>query len=264
MPLTSTATGLSLPTHRVESITLVDAPVLGAAGNMRYGAPGMRRDDYLERILRARVYDVAEESPLEPAPLLSKRLGNLLLLKREDLQSVFSFKLRGAYNKMAGLTPPAREGVIARPPAPRARAPRPQRARLPRRNRHTGDARIKVNAVRRAAPGWSRGDCTTGVRRDAPPRAATARVGVSRRGPDVIADRAPSAWGSCASSPGSGRSWYRSRRCGSSSPASALRKRPPSIRRRRRPVDAAAMTPSLRARRRVRPTRWASSPTAPR
>ncbi len=74
----------------------------------------MKRDDYLERILRARVYDVAIESPLELAPGLSKRLGNRLLLKREDLQPVFSFKLRGAYNKMAGL-PPARlaRGVIA-------------------------------------------------------------------------------------------------------------------------------------------------------
>jgi len=69
---------------------------------------------YLERILKARVYDVAIESPLEPAPLLSKRLGNRLLLKREDLQAVFSFKVRGAYNKMAGL--PRRRlarGVIA-------------------------------------------------------------------------------------------------------------------------------------------------------
>jgi threonine dehydratase len=74
----------------------------------------VRRDDYLERILRARVYDVAHESPLEPAPGLSKRLGNRLLLKREDLQPVFSFKLRGAYNKMAGL-PSSRlaRGVIA-------------------------------------------------------------------------------------------------------------------------------------------------------
>ena len=74
----------------------------------------MKRDDYLERILRARVYDVAVESPLELAPGLSKRLGNRLLLKREDLQPVFSFKLRGAYNKMAGL-PAARlaQGVIA-------------------------------------------------------------------------------------------------------------------------------------------------------
>ena len=74
----------------------------------------MKRDDYLERILKARVYDVAIESPLELAPGLSRRLGNRLLLKREDLQPVFSFKLRGAYNKMAGL-PPAKleKGVIA-------------------------------------------------------------------------------------------------------------------------------------------------------
>ncbi|MGD9951018.1 MAG: threonine ammonia-lyase, biosynthetic [Burkholderiales bacterium] len=69
---------------------------------------------YLERILKARVYDVAVESPLELAPGLSRRLGNRLLLKREDLQPVFSFKLRGAYNKMAGL-PRAKlaRGVIA-------------------------------------------------------------------------------------------------------------------------------------------------------
>jgi len=63
----------------------------------------VRRDDYLERILKARVYDVAIQSPLEVAPGLSRRLGNRLLLKREDVQPVFSFKLRGAYNKMAGL-----------------------------------------------------------------------------------------------------------------------------------------------------------------
>jgi threonine dehydratase len=60
------------------------------------------------------VYDVAVESPLDPAPNLSRRLGNTVLLKREDLQPVFSFKLRGAYNKMAGLTPAELErGVIA-------------------------------------------------------------------------------------------------------------------------------------------------------
>ena len=72
------------------------------------------KSDYLERILKARVYDVASESPLELAPALSKRLRNRLYIKREDLQPVFSFKLRGAYNKMAGL-PPARlaKGVIA-------------------------------------------------------------------------------------------------------------------------------------------------------
>jgi threonine dehydratase len=74
----------------------------------------VRRNDYLERILKARVYDVAIESPLERAPGLSKRLGNTLLLKREDLQPVFSFKLRGAYNKMANLSPAKlKKGVIA-------------------------------------------------------------------------------------------------------------------------------------------------------
>jgi threonine dehydratase len=60
------------------------------------------------------VYDVAIESPLDPAPNLSRRLNNQVLLKREDLQPVFSFKLRGAYNKMVGLTPAELErGVIA-------------------------------------------------------------------------------------------------------------------------------------------------------
>ena len=69
--------------------------------------------DYLQRILTARVYDVAIESPLEPARALGRRLGNTVLLKREDQQPVFSFKLRGAYNKMAHLTPDQlRKGVI--------------------------------------------------------------------------------------------------------------------------------------------------------
>ena len=62
------------------------------------------KNDYLERILSAHVYDVAIESPLEMAPALSARLNNTLLLKREDMQPVFSFKLRGAYNKMIRLT----------------------------------------------------------------------------------------------------------------------------------------------------------------
>jgi threonine dehydratase len=74
----------------------------------------VKRNDYLERILKARVYDVAAQTPLEVAPGLSRRLGNRLLLKREDLQPVFSFKLRGAYNKMAGLAPAKlARGVIA-------------------------------------------------------------------------------------------------------------------------------------------------------
>ncbi|OHX17754.1 PLP-dependent threonine dehydratase [Chromobacterium amazonense] len=71
------------------------------------------KHDYLERILTSRVYDVAVETPLELAPNLSRRYGNRILLKREDLQPVFSFKLRGAYNKMAKLTPEQRaRGVI--------------------------------------------------------------------------------------------------------------------------------------------------------
>jgi threonine dehydratase len=74
----------------------------------------VKASGYLERILKARVYDVATETPLEPARALSRRMKNTLLLKREDLQPVFSFKLRGAYNRMAAL--PRRrlaKGVIA-------------------------------------------------------------------------------------------------------------------------------------------------------
>ena len=69
--------------------------------------------DYLKKILTARVYDVAVESDLEPARNLSRRLHNKVLLKREDQQPVFSFKLRGAYNKMAQLAPEQlQRGVI--------------------------------------------------------------------------------------------------------------------------------------------------------
>lgn len=71
-------------------------------------------DGYLERILNARVYEVASETPLEVACGLSRRIGNTVLLKREDMQSVFSFKVRGAYNKMARLSADVlRRGVIA-------------------------------------------------------------------------------------------------------------------------------------------------------
>lgn len=69
--------------------------------------------DYLKKILTSRVYDVAIETPLELAPALSERLDNQIFFKREDMQSVFSFKLRGAYNKMAHLTPAQlKHGVI--------------------------------------------------------------------------------------------------------------------------------------------------------
>jgi threonine dehydratase len=71
------------------------------------------QENYLERILKAKVYDVAVETPLEPAPRLSRRLDNRVLFKREDLQPVFSFKIRGAYNKIAQLSATAAQrGVI--------------------------------------------------------------------------------------------------------------------------------------------------------
>ena len=70
-------------------------------------------NDYVRKILSARVYDIAIETPLDPMPRLSARLDARVSLKREDLQPVFSFKLRGAYNKVATLTAEeAARGVI--------------------------------------------------------------------------------------------------------------------------------------------------------
>ncbi|MDZ7924655.1 MAG: threonine ammonia-lyase, biosynthetic [Marinagarivorans sp.] len=69
---------------------------------------------YIKRILDARIYDLAIETPLDKAPLMGEKTGNNVLLKREDLQPVFSFKLRGAYNKLLQLSPELRaRGVIA-------------------------------------------------------------------------------------------------------------------------------------------------------
>src|SRR5918996_4658449 len=71
-------------------------------------------EDYIKMILNARVYDVAQETPLDFAPELSRRLKNPIWLKREDLQPVFSYKLRGAYNLISHLTPEEQQrGVIA-------------------------------------------------------------------------------------------------------------------------------------------------------
>ncbi len=71
------------------------------------------QENYVDRILKAKVYDVAIETPLEAAPRLSRRLNNRILFKREDLQPVFSFKIRGAYNKIAQLSAiSAQRGVI--------------------------------------------------------------------------------------------------------------------------------------------------------
>ena len=70
--------------------------------------------DYVERIENSLVYSAANETPLQAVSILSRRLENRVFLKREDLQPVFSFKLRGAYNKMAGLPANAKKrGVIA-------------------------------------------------------------------------------------------------------------------------------------------------------
>ena len=80
---------------------------------MTTAAPHLTPADYLKKILTARVYDVAVETALETAKTLSQRLHNTVLLKREDQQPVRSFKLRGAYNKMAQLTPEQlKNGVI--------------------------------------------------------------------------------------------------------------------------------------------------------
>src|SRR5688572_25742454 len=71
-------------------------------------------DTLLRDILTSRVYDVARETPLDPAPRLSRRFDNEVFLKREDLQPIFSFKIRGAYNRMARLSSGERgRGVIA-------------------------------------------------------------------------------------------------------------------------------------------------------
>jgi len=71
-------------------------------------------ESYIKRILNARVYDVARETPVDHAPLMSRRLGNEVWYKREDLQPIFSFKCRGAYNKMANMSPEAlAKGVVA-------------------------------------------------------------------------------------------------------------------------------------------------------
>jgi threonine dehydratase len=78
------------------------------------GEHGTMPRSYVKKILESRVYDVARETPIDHARLLSERFGNRILLKREDLQPVFSFKLRGAYNKMCQLSDEERQrGVIA-------------------------------------------------------------------------------------------------------------------------------------------------------
>ena len=89
------------------------ATKLPTGPSVKASVTGLQPADYLKKILTARVYDVAVESALEPAKNLSLRLNNTVLLKREDQQPVFSFKLRGAYNKMAHLSAAQlKKGVI--------------------------------------------------------------------------------------------------------------------------------------------------------
>ena len=86
-------------------------------------------EDYLQKILRARVYDVAEETPLEKAKNLSKKFENNIWFKREDLQPVFSFKLRGAFNRMSQLSKEELDKgcLLYTSPSPRDR----QKSRMP-------------------------------------------------------------------------------------------------------------------------------------
>ena len=109
---------------------------------------------YLNKILNTRVYDVAIESPLDAAPGLSARLNNNVLIKREDLQPVFSFKLRGAYNKLINMPEAARKkGVIAASAGNHAQgvALAASRMNVPATivMPQTTAPEIKVNAVRR-------------------------------------------------------------------------------------------------------------------
>ncbi len=110
-------------------------------------------DNYIKKILEASVYDVAEETPLDDMPLLSERVGNRVMIKREDLQPVFSFKLRGAYNKISRLsTREKQRGVIAASAGNHAQGVAISAERLKIKStivmpRTTPE--IKVNAVRR-------------------------------------------------------------------------------------------------------------------
>ncbi|MDB5535825.1 MAG: ilvA [Devosia sp.] len=109
--------------------------------------------DYVRRILTSSVYDLAEETPLEPMALLSARLGIPVLLKREDLQPVFSFKIRGAHNKIASLTAEERaRGVICASAGNHAQGVALSASRLGIRAvivMPTTTPSIKVNSVRR-------------------------------------------------------------------------------------------------------------------
>lgn len=113
---------------------------------------------YLQAILTARVYEVAKETSLDFAPELSERLSNKVFLKREDTQPIFSFKIRGAYNKMANLTVAQREyGVIAASAGNHAQGVALSSARLKCMATivmPTTTPEVKVSAVKRLGGPW--------------------------------------------------------------------------------------------------------------
>ncbi len=114
MPRCRECGGIRLPVADCRLPAVFRLPVAHGRLPALFYSPRVPFDSLLREILTSRVYDVARETPLDPAPRLSARLGVPVLLKREDLQPVFSFKIRGAYNRMVRLTPDERaRGVIA-------------------------------------------------------------------------------------------------------------------------------------------------------
>ena len=116
------------------------------------------KPDYLKKILTAKVYDVAQETELTYAPALSARTGNAVWFKREDTQPVFSFKLRGAYNKMASLTPEElKRGVIAASAGNHAQGVALAAARMQCKAiiaMPTTTPQVKIDAVRERGGEW--------------------------------------------------------------------------------------------------------------
>ena len=155
--------------------------------------------DYLEKILNAQVYDVAIETPLELAPNLSRRIGNTVLFKREDMQPVFSFKLRGAYNKIAQLSEEVRaRGVICASAGNHAQGVALAAAKLGCRAvivMPTTTPRIKVDAVAARGGGRQRAFLyRKSKRRRSRKSAATIRAACTRRMPSSTANGRSTCW----------------------------------------------------------------------
>ncbi len=223
----------------------------------------MSADDYIERILKARVYDVAIGVAARPhAAAVCRALDCEVLLKREDLQPVFSFKLRGAYNKIANLSETvARRGVICASAGNHAQgvALAAQASRHRRRDRDAGDDAADQGAA--PSPHWAARWCCTATcsirrtsMRSSSRASATSPSCIRSTIPTSSRARARSAWRSCGSRPAismpSSCRWA----VADSSPASPGYVKYLSPRTRIvgvEPEDAAAMYESLRAGTRV-------------